>query len=223
MEKPINVLIVDDHPFIIEAYKNALNKYSLQGYEFNVTQANDCKSGYELIVSDDNNYDLAMFDVSMPEYVEKNIRSGMDLAKLMQKENASCKIMLLTMHVEIDRINAIIKEINPNSLLIKNDINFDELIFALDKTLKGDKYYSETIIKLLGQGEFIKVEFEAMDKRILELMVKEYDTILMARHLPLTPVVIEVRKKRIREVFNLSDDASDAEIVEEARAKDIIE
>lgn len=222
MENPINVLIVDDHPFIIEAYKNALNKYSLQGYEFKVTQANDCKSGYELIVSEDNNFHLAMFDVSMPEYPEKNIRSGMDLAKLMQKENVACQIMLLTMHVEIDRINSIIKEINPNSLLIKNDINFDELIFALDKTLKGDKYYSETIIKLLGQGTFIKVEFDAMDKRILELMAKEYDTVLMARHLPLTPIVIDVRKKRIREVLNLPD-ATDAEIVIEAKEKDIID
>lgn len=221
MENPINVLIVDDHPFIIEAYKNALNKYSLQGFEFKVTQAADCKSGYELIVSQDNNYNLAMFDVSMPEYAEKNIRSGMDLAKLMQAENPKCKVMLLTMHVEIEKINAIIKDINPNSLLIKNDINFDELIFALDKTLKGDKYYSETIIKLLGQGTFIKVEFDAMDKRILELMVKEYDTVLMARHLPLTPEVIEVRKKRIREVLNIPD-ATDAEVVAEAKAKDII-
>ena len=43
---PINVLIVDDHPFIIQAYRNALNKYSEQGIEFNVTQANDCKTGY---------------------------------------------------------------------------------------------------------------------------------------------------------------------------------
>lgn len=221
MEKPINVLIVDDHPFIIEAYKNALNKYSLQGHEFNVTQAADCKSGYELIVSENNNYNLAMFDVSMPEYVEKGIRSGMDLAKLMQQENADCKIMLLTMHVEMDRINAIIKEINPNSLLIKNDINFDELIFALDKTLKGDKYYSETIIKLLGQSKFNPLEFDAMDKRILELMAKDYETVLISRHLPLTIEVIEVRKNRIREVFELPG-ATDEELVAEAKEKGIL-
>ncbi|WNM19564.1 response regulator [Flavobacterium capsici] len=221
MENPINVLIVDDHPFIIEAYKNALNKYSLQGHEFIVTQANDCKSGYELIIDKNNNFKLAMFDVSMPEYAEKEIRSGMDLAKLMQNENPECKVMLLTMHVEMDRINTIIKEINPNSLLIKNDINFDELIFALDKTLKDEKYYSETIIKLLGQSKFNPLEFDAMDKRILELMAKEYDTILIARHLPLTAEVIEVRKKRIREVLELPD-GTDEELVVEAKNKGIL-
>lgn len=52
MNKPINVLIVDDHPFIIEAYKNAINKYSQQGYEFTISQAGDCKKGYELITDE---------------------------------------------------------------------------------------------------------------------------------------------------------------------------
>lgn len=222
MESPINVLIVDDHPFIIEAYKNAFNKYSLQGHQFIVTQAADCKSGYELIIGKDNYFNLAMFDVSMPAYPEKNIHSGMDLAKLMQEENPDCKVMLLTMHVETERINHIIKNINPDSLLIKNDINFDELIFGLDKTLSGEKYYSETIINMLGKSKTNPIEFDAMDKRILELMAKEYDTVLLARHLPLTTSVIDVRKKRIREVFSLPD-ATDAEIVDYAKNQGILE
>ena len=37
-------------PFREKAYKNALEKYSQQGYEFEVIQANNCKSGYENIV-----------------------------------------------------------------------------------------------------------------------------------------------------------------------------
>jgi DNA-binding NarL/FixJ family response regulator len=221
MENRINVLIVDDHPFIIEAYKNALNKYSLQGLEFIVTQANDCKSGYDLIVDNNNNFHLAMFDVSMPAYPEKGINSGMDLAKLIHIQMPLCKTIMLTMHVEMDRINTIIKEINPNSLLIKNDINFDELIFALDKTLKGEKYYSETIIKLLGQSKFNPLEFDAMDKQILTLMAKDYDTVLISRHLPLTIEVIEVRKNRIREVFDLPN-ANDKELVAEAKDKGVL-
>ena len=32
MTKSMKILIVDDHPFIIQAYKNALEKYSQQGY-----------------------------------------------------------------------------------------------------------------------------------------------------------------------------------------------
>ena len=53
MNSPINVLIVDDHPFIIEAYKNAINKYSQQGYEFTISQAGDCKQLLMLSTTED--------------------------------------------------------------------------------------------------------------------------------------------------------------------------
>ena len=43
-----NILIVDDHPFIIEGYKNAITRYDPKGYEFFILQANDCKSAYDL-------------------------------------------------------------------------------------------------------------------------------------------------------------------------------
>ena len=84
MKTPIQILIVDDHPFIIEAYKNAINKYSQNGFEFEVTQANNCKSGYENIMEASKNFDIAFFDISMPEYAEKGIYSGEDLAMLMK-------------------------------------------------------------------------------------------------------------------------------------------
>ena len=44
-----NILIVDDHPFIIEGYKNAITRYHPNQYEFLISQAHDCKSGYDLI------------------------------------------------------------------------------------------------------------------------------------------------------------------------------
>ena len=72
MISPIKTLIVDDHPFIIEAYKNAIKKYSLQGLEFVVTQANDCKSGYELIVGDNaKEFDLAFLTSVCPNMPRK--------------------------------------------------------------------------------------------------------------------------------------------------------
>ena len=74
----MKILIVDDHPFIIQAYKNALEKYSQQGYEFEVIQANNCKSGYENIVESKIPFNVAFFDISMPEYAEKGIYSGED-------------------------------------------------------------------------------------------------------------------------------------------------
>lgn len=51
MAKKINILIVDDHPFIIEAYKNTIAGYHPSQFEFNITQANDCRSAYDIITN----------------------------------------------------------------------------------------------------------------------------------------------------------------------------
>lgn len=73
-----NILIVDDHPFIIEGYKNAITRYNPKQYEFAIYQAHDCKSGYE-IIEDSNSpqFDIAFLDISMPPYEEKDLCFGL--------------------------------------------------------------------------------------------------------------------------------------------------
>ena len=220
-KNPVNVLIVDDHPFIIQAYKNALNKYSEQGIEFNVTQANDCKTGYELITDENNDFHLAMFDVSMPEYTEKNIHFGEDLAKLMTERMPECRIILLTMHVEFDKINSIIKNVNPNGLVIKNDITFNELIFALDKILKNEKYYSQTVVTMFGQSDFNILELDSLDKQILVHLSNGFESQQITRHVPLKVDIIEFRIERLKELFNIKG-ATHIELVKLARLRGII-
>src|SRR5690606_26600802 len=152
MSKKITILIVDDHPFIIEAYKNAIKGYNSSNLEFTIIQANDCKTGYEHIMNPEAGaFDIAFFDISMPPYEEKNIFSGEDLAKLIKVQMPQCKVILLTMHTELLKISTIVKMINPNGLIIKNDLTFDELLIAFDRILKGENYYSQTVVKLISQ------------------------------------------------------------------------
>jgi DNA-binding NarL/FixJ family response regulator len=221
MPQNINVLIVDDHPFIIQAYKNALDKYSQQGYEFVITQANNCKSGYESITETITPFDVAFFDISMPEYAEKGIYSGEDLAMLMKTEMPSCKIILLTMHTELLKINNIIKNINPSGLVIKNDLTFDELIFAFDKIMKNENYYSQTVIKLVGQAQYNNIELDAFDKQILFHLSKGVKTKDLPLYIPLSLSAIEKRKLNIRELLEVKE-GNDIDLINEAKTKGVI-
>ena len=104
-----NILIVDDHPFIIQGYKNAITRYNPNEFEFFIEQANDCKSAYEIITNPETKaFDIAFLDISMPPYEEKGILSGEDLAILLHKTMPDCKIILLTMYTEILKIKNII-------------------------------------------------------------------------------------------------------------------
>lgn len=217
----MKILIVDDHPFIIQAYKNALEKYSQQGYEFEVIQANNCKSGYENIVESKTPFNVAFFDISMPEYAEKGIYSGEDLAVLMKSEMPSCKVILLTMHDELLKINNIIKNINPNGLIIKNDLTFDELIFAFDKIINNESYYSQTVIKLVGQAKYNDIELDAFDKQILFHLSKGVKTKDLPQYIPLSLSAIEKRKLNIREILEVKG-GSDIDLINEAKTKGVI-
>jgi DNA-binding NarL/FixJ family response regulator len=223
MAQLVRVLMVDDHPFIIEAYKNAIKGYNTKGvYEFTVVQAKDCKTGYEAIINEDNpQYDIAFFDLSMPTYEEKGIHSGEDLALLVKERMPACKIILLTMHSEMLKINTIIKNINPNGLVIKNDLTFDELLLAFDKILKNENYYSQTVVKLVSQIQFDSNEMDVFDKQLLFHLSKGVGVKELSQYVPLAPAAIEKRLTNIKAVLDLNQ-ASEAELVQEAKNKGII-
>lgn len=149
MKKIVQLLMVDDHPFILQAYKNTLNGFKKEEYEIICTEANSGESGYEAIENSLINYDIAFFDITIPTYTEKGIESGVDLALLMRKKMPDCKIILLTMHSEKLKFKYFFDTVKPQGLIIKSDLSFEELLLAFDKVLNGGTYLSETVLQMM--------------------------------------------------------------------------
>ena len=214
-----NILIVDDHPFIIEGYKNAITRYNPKEYDFIIAQAHDCKSAYDLL-EDENTpqFEIAFLDISMPAYEEKNLFSGEDLAKLILKKMPYCKIVLLTMYTELLKIKTIIRTINPNGLIIKNDLTFDELLFAFDKVMKSEKYYSQSVVKMLNQSPHNSIEIDEFDKQILFHLSKGTEVQEMPQYIPISLIEIEKRRTSLKELLKIKS-GSDDDLVKEAKSK----
>jgi DNA-binding NarL/FixJ family response regulator len=211
-----NILIVDDHPFIIQGYKNAITRYSPSKYEFSISEAKDCESAYNVVTNPDTvAFDIAFLDISMPPYEEKAIYSGEDLAKVILEKMPNCKIILLTMFTEFLKIKTILNTINPHGLVIKNDLTFDELLFAFDKVIKNERYYSESVLKMLDSQEQT-VEIDLFDKQILFHLSKGTKTKDIPQYIPISLNAIEVRKLNLKVLLKVPE-ASDIELVREAR------
>lgn len=214
-----NILIVDDHPFIIEGYKNAITRYHPNQYEFLISQAHDCKSGYDLIEDEKTpHFDVAFLDISMPAYEEKDIFSGEDLAKLILKKMPNCKVILLTMYTELLKIKTIIRTIKPNGLVIKNDLTFDELLFAFDKVMKNDKYYSQSVQKIINQSPHNSIEIDEFDKQILFHLSKGTLVEDMPQYIPISINAIEKRKLSLKELLKVKS-GLDEDLLKEAKSK----
>ena len=211
-----NILIVDDHPFIIQGYKNAITRYSPSKYEFLISEAKDCESAYNVVtVSDAVPFDIAFLDISMPPYEEKGLYSGEDLAKLILETMPNCRIILLTMFTEFLKIKTILKNINPHGLVIKNDLTFDELLFAFDKVIKNEQYYSQSVVKMLDSQEH-SVEIDLFDKQILFHLSKGTKTKDIPQYIPISLNAIEVRKLNLKALLKVTE-GSDIDLVREAR------
>ena len=146
--------MVDDHPFILQAYKNTLELFKPTEYEMTYFDGVNGKTGYEAIVNATTEYDIALFDISIPEYPAENIESGIDLAVLLKKTMPNCKIVLLTMHDDKMKFKYIQEHINPVGLVIKNDLDFKEFLVVIETIIEGEKYYSETILKMMEEQNF---------------------------------------------------------------------
>jgi DNA-binding NarL/FixJ family response regulator len=217
-----NILIVDDHPFIIEGYKNAITRYNPKDFEFLISQAKDCESAYNIITNPDTiGFDIAFLDISMPPYEEKGIYNGEDLAKLISEYMPSCKIILLTMYTELLKIKTIIKTINPSGLVIKNDLTFDELLFAFDKVIKGKTYYSESVVKMLNLSEEDTIEIDQFDKQILFHLSKGTKLNDIPQYIPISLGAIERRKLNLKELLKVQE-GSDIELVREAKNRGLL-
>lgn len=211
-----NILIVDDHPFIIQGYKNAITRYNPNKYEFFISEAKDCESAYNVITDPDTvSFDIAFLDISMPPYEDEGLYSGEDLARLILEVMPNCKIILLTMFTEFLKIKTIIKTINPHGLVIKNDLTFDELLLAFDKVIKNEQYYSQSVLKMLDSQENA-VEIDLFDKQILFHLSKGTKTKDIPQYIPISLNAIEVRKLNLKVLLKVTE-GSDIDLVREAR------
>lgn len=202
MPQNINLLIVDDHPFIIQGYENVIKRFPNKKVEFTITKASDCKTGYENIMNTDGStFDYAFLDISMPDYPEKNIATGEDLAKLINNEMPNCKVILLTMHSERLKAQTIIDEIDPIGLVIKNDLTFDNMLLAIETVLKGEKYYSESVINFLNQQQNEKVYVDVIDRQILHFLSKGIKDDDVALYIPISSASVLSRIENMKELI----------------------
>lgn len=151
MKKTIQLLMVDDHPFILQAYRNTLDRFKPEEYDILSTGADSGRTGYEAIVGSTFDFDVAFLDISIPAYPEKNIESGVELALLLREKMPLCKIVLLTMHNEKLKFDYFSKTLKPDGLVVKNDLTFEELLIAFGTIISGQTYYSETVLKMIQE------------------------------------------------------------------------
>ncbi|WP_452603051.1 response regulator [Pontimicrobium sp. MEBiC06410] len=224
--KKHTVLIIEDHPLIAEAYKQAFKtiENNKENMFFEIIEAKNCEIAKTIIddyKAKDKTIDIAFLDIMLTQSNNAKIVSGEDLGVIIRDLMKETKIIVSTFLNNNYRIHNIIKNINPEGFLIKNDIDTKNLIEAINRVITNPPYYSNTVIEILRKNVSSKIMLDDIDRKILyELSIgskmKELPNVI-----PLSKAGIEKRKRALYSVFNIKEN-SDRQLIIEAKKSGFI-
>ena len=215
----IKVLIVDDHPLISQSFVLALNKVESDSseYEFEITETNTLDDANHLISNVSNIvFDLVFLDIKLPPSKDQKLLSGEDLGIKIRELHPHTKIIISTTYNDNYRINVLLKSINPEGFLVKNDLTPNFLIFAIKEVLSGVPSYSKTIklyLKKMIDNDF---QIDQIDRSILFHLSIGRRMNELPNHIPMSLAGIEKRKRQLKDKFGV-DGRDDTTMIELAK------
>ena len=216
----LQVLMVDDHPPIIEGYKSIL-LFNSFGYVINTTAAHSCEAAFTIIREVKNPFDVVFLDLTLPPYPEKNLNSGEDLIAIVKEYHPEAKIIMLTSHSEAIALFKIINEHQLDGILVKSDFQAPEFLTAFDTIVKGGSYYSKTIINHQKSWKEKSKVMDSYNRQILSLLAQGVKTKSFPELLNLSSSAVDKRKAILKHLLGI-DKGNDEDILREARKQGLI-
>lgn len=225
MSNKYNILIVDDHPIIADAYKSAFDFISTESndIDFNITIVHNCDDAIQKIneASKSNGINIAFLDISLPPSTDGKILSGEDLGVKIRQELPKCKIIIATTFNDNYRIQVILKNVNPDGFLIKNDVNKEELVTSIKTVMGNSPYYSKSVLELFRKQTSVDYRLDKIDRQLLYEMSIGTKMKDLPNIIPMSMAGLEKRKKHLKEIFDVKDN-DDRELILKAKAKGFI-
>ncbi len=197
----MNILVVDDHPLIIEGYISIL-----QGAFpfFKFFTANTIDQAYSIMKRQDH-IDCFILDYDLPVCNTRSILNGADLAKEIRKHFPSSKIVMITAHEEILTVYNIHKKVFPDAFMIKKDVTAEVIVKAIDQIQREERYYSDAVKSCIGQIAKKELMWEENNIQILLLLSKGYKIKDIGDLLSLSMSTVQKRILLMKDAFDVMD------------------
>jgi DNA-binding NarL/FixJ family response regulator len=170
----IQVLVVDDHPLVIEGIQSLLR--DAEDIRIVATAA----SGQEALLRlrEQPDVQVAIVDLNMPGM------TGVELLRLMQQQHPGVRAMALSVYYDYSSVTDVL-EVGGWGYLLKNTSK-KELIEAVRQVHAGHNYFSQEVgATLLQQFPRPASPADVRDERPAELTAREKEVLqLIAREIP---------------------------------------
>lgn len=191
MIKP-KIFIADDHPILVKGLEDLLVE---KGYEVIGTATNG-QAAMNFILK--QTPDIAILDVEMP------FLTGIEIAKTAMKNNIKTKIILITLHKEVE-LYLQAKKLNIYGYLLK-EFAVEEIGKCIQSVSDNQPYFSEKIKDMLGytqESKDILKELTITEKRIAKLIAQHKSNKEIGHLLFISPRTVEKHRSNIINKLNI--------------------
>ncbi|WP_118952912.1 response regulator [Taibaiella helva] len=189
----IKVMVIDDHPIVLEGLKNLLSSRDdmmLAGC------FGTGKAGLKAIKELEPN--VVLLDINLPDI------SGADICRQLRRQDKETRIITLSIHNERPVIRNILQA-GANGYVLKNSVG-EEIITAIHTTLDGRPYLcrkTQEIMSQVGEGDLVEIpQVTRREKEIMELVSKGMTTGQVAAQLFISTHTVESHRKNLIEKFD---------------------
>jgi DNA-binding NarL/FixJ family response regulator len=209
---PISLLVVDDHPLVIEGVRSLL---SGQGEVQLVGQAQSLSEARAFLEKHASDIQVVLLDIRLQDGL------GIDLAREIRQKYPHLQVIALTMYDSEAYLEAIIKA-GARGYLLKNTSR-GELVKAIKAVLEGRYYFSEGIHDTIGQrlssekavttavpvsaDTSKSIRLTKRERQILELVAKELNNVQIAAQLNLSPRTVHTHRRAIMQKLGVRNTA----------------
>ncbi|WP_126653893.1 response regulator transcription factor [Chryseobacterium aureum] len=187
----INIVIVDDHPIVIEGLKLMLNSQPV----FNV--AGSFASGAETIsFIQSEKADVILLDITLPD------ASGTELCREIKKISPGTSVIMFSNRSERSIIMQCIQN-GASGYLLKNT-SLDDLVLSIRGALSGDIVFcneTKQIISRPTQKDIPVPRVTKREKQILQMVAQGKTSNMIAEELFLSPLTVDTHRKNLLQKF----------------------
>ena len=168
----IRILVVDDHQLMLNGIVMALEEFPM----YDVTPYNTCDEAFEALVEaqEDRPFSILFTDLSFENITEDSIIDGGEsLIRKIKDENIPVKTGVISGHTETNRVFNVIRNLNPDAYILKNQCTGEELNFAIKQMMNGGRFYTHDIHQKILKRNIVQIQMDEVAIQILKELPKQ--------------------------------------------------
>ncbi|EIT7142912.1 response regulator transcription factor [Vibrio vulnificus] len=212
MDKPIRVVIVDDHQVVLDGFMARLEM------EPEIEVVGTASNGLEALdVVKQQKPDVVLMDISMP------ILNGIEATRMIKAEWPEAKILMLTMHDNREYIMKVMQEGAVGYML--KEISAEKMVQAIKTVNQGSTYFCESVTQTLFTQVIVPAAqrpnpLSRREEAVLRLVAQGHSSKKIATLLEISYRTVETHRHNIKHKLDLN---STAELAKYALEQGLIE